>query len=158
MVGLTTFQKNALLAASGSVALMLGALAFQYIGGYAPCKMCFWQRWPHGLAMALIPLLLFIPNRLIALLGAALMVVSAGLGLFHAGVEQKWWEGPTSCTGSGLNATDNLLDFSAPVKLVLCDEIVWDLFGITMAGWNAIFSVVLVVLWLRAYASSSASQ
>ena len=155
---MTRFQKRVLLAASGSAALMLGALAFQYIGGYAPCKMCFWQRWPHGLAMALFLLVIVLPKRVFALLGAVLMVVSAGLGLYHAGVEQKWWEGPTSCTGSGLSVSDNLLDFSEPVKLVLCDEIVWDLFGITMAGYNAIISVVLVVLWLRAYASSSASQ
>ena len=158
MAGMTTFQKRALLAVAGSATLMLGALAFQYIGGYAPCKMCYWQRWPHGLAMALGVLVVLLPKHVFALLGAALMVVSAGLGLYHAGVEQKWWEGPTSCTGSGLSVSDNLLDFSEPVKLVLCDEIVWDLFGITMAGYNAIISVLLVVLWLRAYASSSASQ
>lgn len=155
---MTKFQKRALLAVAGSVALMLGALGFQYIGGYAPCKMCFWQRWPHGLAMALGLLIIVLPKRVFALLGALLMAISTGLGIYHAGVEQKWWEGPTSCTGSGLTASDNLLDFSAPVSLVLCDEIVWDLFGITMAGYNAILSIILVALWLRAYSSSSASQ
>lgn len=155
---MTKFQKRALVAVAGSVALMLGALGFQYIGGYAPCKMCLWQRWPHGLAIALGLLIIVLPKRVFALLGALLMAVSTGLGLYHAGVEQKWWQGPTSCTGSGLTTSDNLLDFSTPVTLVLCDEIVWDLLGITMAGYNAILSIILVALWLRAYSSSSASQ
>lgn len=155
---MTKLQKNALLAAAGSAALMLGALAFQYIGGFPPCKMCIWQRWPHVIAIALGVIIFFVPKRIIALLGGLVVLIGAGIGLYHAGVEQKWWQGPSSCTGSGLSATDNLLDFSAPVTLVLCDEIVWDLFGITMAGWNAIISVVLVVFWVRAYASNSASQ
>lgn len=155
---MTKLQKNAMLATAGSAALMLGALAFQYIGGMPPCKMCIWQRWPHVIAIALGIIVFFVPKRIIALVSALVVLVGAGIGVFHAGVEQKWWQGPTSCTGSGLSATDNLLDMSAPVTLVLCDEIVWDLFGITMAGWNALFSLVLVFFWLRAYASSSASQ
>ncbi len=158
MAVLTAFQKRGLLAAAGSAALLLGALGFQYIGGYQPCAMCYWQRWPHGIAIAIGVLIFVLPKRVLALLGAAAMVVSAGLGLYHAGVEQKWWEGPSSCTGTGLTNTDNLLDFNAPVTLVMCDDIVWDLFGITMAGYNAIASFVLVLLWLWAYSSSSASQ
>lgn len=155
---MTKLQKNTLLATVGSVALMLGALAFQYIGGMPPCKMCIWQRWPHVIAIVLGIIVFFVPKRIIALVAGLVVFVGAGIGVYHAGVEQKWWQGPTSCTGSGLTTSDNLLDFSAPVKLVLCDEIVWDLFGVTMAGWNALFSLVLVFFWLRAYSSSSASQ
>lgn len=155
---MTKFQTNALLAAAGSVAMMIGALMFQYIGGMAPCQMCIWQRWPHVIAIVIGILIWFVPNRILAALGGITVLIGAGIGFFHAGVEQKWWEGPTSCTGDGLSLTDNLLDLTAPVHVVMCDVIPWAMFGISMAGWNGIISVGLAVLWFRAYASSSASQ
>ncbi|MEE9453986.1 MAG: disulfide bond formation protein B [Paracoccaceae bacterium] len=155
---MTKFQKNVLLAAGGSAGMMLGALMFQYIGGMAPCKMCIWQRWPHGIAIFLGLVVIFHPHRLWTIMGSTVVFIGAGIGFYHAGVEQKWWEGPNSCTGSGLSLSDNLLDLSAPVNIVMCDVIPWAMFGISMAGWNAIISVILGVLWLRAYASSSASQ
>ena len=148
---MTKFQKTALLAAAGSAALMIGALIFQYGFGMAPCKMCIWQRWPHVIAIVLGAVIYFMPNRFIALLGGLVVLIGGGIGVFHAGVEQKWWEGPTSCTGSGLSLTDNLLDMTAPVHVVMCDVIPWSMFGISMAGWNAIISFGLVYLWVRAF-------
>lgn len=131
---------------------------FQYIGGMAPCQMCIWQRWPHVIAIALGLIIWFVPSRILAVLGGITVLIGAGIGVYHAGVEQKWWEGPSSCTGDGLSLTDNLLDMTAPVHVVMCDVIPWAMFGISMAGWNAIISVGLAALWFRAYASSSASQ
>ena len=151
---MTKFQKTALLAAAGSAALMLGALAFQYIGGMAPCKMCIWQRWPHVIAIALGGLIYFLPNRFIAHLGALVIFVGGVIGVYHAGVEQKWWQGPTDCTGSGLSLSDNLLDMTAPVHIVMCDVIPWSMFGISMAGWNAIISFGLAYIWFRAFKTS----
>ncbi len=152
------FKKFALLAAAGSVGLMIAVLIFQYIGGLAPCKMCIWQRWPHGIAIVIGIIVMFWPHRVWALLASVIIFIGAGIGVYHAGVEQKWWEGPSSCTGGGLSTEMNLLDLNAPVSLVMCDDIVWQMFGITMAGYNAIFSVVLAVIWFKAYASSSVSQ
>lgn len=148
---MTKFQKTAILAAAGSAALMLGALAFQYIGGMAPCKMCIWQRWPHVIAIALGGLIYFLPNRFLALLGALIIFVGGCIGVYHGGVEQKWWQGPTDCTGSGLSLSDNLLDMTAPVHIVMCDVIPWSMFGISMAGWNAIISFGLAYIWVRAF-------
>lgn len=148
---MTKFQKTALLAAAGSATLMLGALAFQYIGGMAPCKMCIWQRWPHVIAIALGAIIYFLPNRLIALLGSLVIFIGGCIGVYHAGVEQKWWQGPTDCTGSGLSLSDNLLDMTAPVHIVMCDVIPWSMFGISMAGWNAITSFGLAYIWVRAF-------
>lgn len=152
---MTQFQKTALLAAAGSAALMIGALIFQYGFGMAPCKMCIWQRWPHVIAIVLGAVIYFMPNRFIALLGGLVVFVGGGIGVYHAGVEQKWWEGPSSCTGSGLSLTDNLLDLTAPVHVVMCDVIPWSMFGISMAGWNAIISFGLVYLWFRAFKTGS---
>ena len=148
---MTKFQKTALLAAAGSAAMMIGALTFQYGFGMAPCKMCIWQRWPHVIAIVLGALIYFMPNRFLALLGGLVVLVGGGIGVYHAGVEQKWWEGPTDCTGTGLSLSDNLLDLTAPVNVVMCDVIPWSMFGISMAGWNAIISFGLVYIWIRAF-------
>lgn len=153
-----------LLAAAGSAALLLGALAFQYLGGLAPCKLCIWQRWPHGLAIAAGGLALLAAPRLFATLGAAAASVGAGIALYHTGIERHWWAGPESCTGSGglggLSGTD-LLSMEGPLGVVLCDEVAWEMWGLSMASWNGLLSLGLVALWLlaaRAQASSSASQ
>ena len=153
-------QRMGLGAASGSAALLAGALAFQYIGGLAPCPMCIWQRWPHAIAIALGLLLLVWPARAVAALGALVVLTGAGIGAYHAGVEQGWWPGPDTCTAPvpGAMEAGELLDRILATPVVLCDEIPWEWLGISMAGWNAILSLAVAGLWLRAYASSSASQ
>ncbi len=145
-----------LLAGFGSLMLLLGALGFQHIGELAPCPMCIWQRWPHvgAVLIALAALtLMWRLRRPLAALGAVAMAGNAALGLFHAGVEQKWWEGPSSCSGvdpSSASAEDMLKSLEESSTLVMCDQIVWDLFGISMAGWNAIISLGLALLWIFA--------
>ncbi|MDT8344028.1 MAG: disulfide bond formation protein B [Thermohalobaculum sp.] len=141
-----------LLAGAGSAALLLGALGFQFLGGLAPCPMCIWQRWPHVAAVVLAVLavtVLWRQRRWLAALGAAAMLVSTGLGIFHAGVEWQWWQGPVTCTAGDITrlSADELMTQILGAPLVRCDEIVWELFGITMAGWNALFSLGLAALW-----------
>ena len=149
-----TRRQLMLIAATGSLALLLGAFVFQALG-YAPCKICIWQRWPHGAAIgAGVLVVLTGPLAIWGIAGALSALGTAGIGFFHAGVELKWWEGPTSCTGGG-NALgglsgDQLLSLDAPVNIVMCDEVTWALAGISMAGWNAIFSIVLAGLWVVA--------
>jgi disulfide bond formation protein DsbB len=140
------------LAASGSAALLGGAYVFQFFG-YPPCAMCLWQRWPHGAAIIIGLLALMFPARILAALGALAAATTAGIGLYHTGVEKDWWEGPTSCTGSGgLDglALDQLLPSSDGPALVLCDQVSWQFLTLSMATWNAAFSFLLVLIWLRA--------
>lgn len=142
-----------LLAAGGSAGLLLGAFAFQYIGGMAPCTLCLWQRWPHGAAVAIGLLALLVGGRFWAYLGALAAATTAGLGLFHSGVEQGWWDGLASCSGgsiSGLSMAE-LLDPSANVAApIRCDAIPWEMFGLSMASWNFVLSAGLIVIWLIA--------
>jgi len=141
-------------AAAGSLALLAGAWTFQAIG-YAPCAMCLWQRYPHGLAV-LIGLLVFfgLRRRLTYIAGFLAALTTAGIGVFHTGVERDWWEGPTSCTGSGLDLDTmtgaDLLSTEGPSNLVMCDEVVWEFLTFSMASWNAVLSFLLAVLWLVA--------
>ncbi len=142
-----------LIAMLGSAALLAGAFGFQYIGGLAPCQLCLWQRWPHAAAMLIGVLALVLGWRALALFGGLAALTSAGIGMFHVGVEQKWWEGLASCTAGsikGLSTADLLnpnIVVAAPVR---CDEIAWQLLGVSMAGWNVILSLGLVVIWLAA--------
>jgi disulfide bond formation protein DsbB len=150
-----------LLATGGSLAILLGAFAFQYIGGLAPCQLCLWQRWPHAAAIGIGVLALLAPRgimgRILPLLGAVAALTTAAIGAFHVGVEQKWWAGLPSCTAGSISgiSTADLLNPDVNVGAVVrCDEIAWAMFGISMAGWNVILSVLLALLWVSAYRRS----
>ncbi len=145
-----TRQQLTTLAALGSFALLAGAYTFQALG-YAPCQMCYWQRWPHMAAIVIGILALFIPARIWAWLGAAAAGLTSAIGVFHAGVEKKWWEGPSSCTGGGLDASSgaDLLSTDGNL-LIMCDQVSWSMLGISMAGWNAVISFGLMMIWLAA--------
>lgn len=145
-----TRQTATLLLTLASVAMILAAWGFQYIGGYPPCKMCYWQRYPHFAAIAIGGLALALKTRIFAWLGAAAMLTTAGIGVFHSGVERKLWEGPSSCTSTsigGLN-TDELFDQIMSAPLVRCDEIPWQMLGFTMANLNALASLAFALGWI----------
>lgn len=143
-----------LLAAAGSLALLLGAFGFQLLG-YAPCKLCIWQRWPHGASIAAGALVLAMgPLVLLGLVGALGALTTAGIGVYHTGIERGWWEGPSDCTGAsdslaGMSGTD-LLSTDVPVDIVMCDEVAWAFLGLSMASWNALISFGLALIWLAA--------
>ena len=133
-----------------SAAMLISAWTFQYFG-YPPCKMCYWQRYPHMAAVAIGAVALATGQRLFAWAGALAMFVTSGIGVYHSGVERKLWEGPTSCTSSGTGglSSDQLFDQIMSAPLVRCDEIPWELFGLTMANLNALFSFAFALLWMR---------
>ncbi len=122
--------------------LLAGAYVSQYVFELYPCEMCLWQRWPHFAAVVLA-LISFLapPKNWWTALAAGGMLTSAAIGGFHAGVEYGWWEGLTSCTaipqaGVGQSALDVIMN--API--IRCDEAPWDLFGISLAGYNFLIS------------------
>lgn len=141
-----------LLATAGSAAMLLGAFGFQYIGDMAPCKMCIWQRWPHGIAIVAGLLALALKQKVFAVIGALAALTTSLIGLYHAGVEKGIFEGPDSCTSGpvGNLSADELFNQIMSAPLVRCDEIPWDMFGISMAGWNGLISFALFGLWVLA--------
>jgi disulfide bond formation protein DsbB len=138
---LTALSRANLLALAVPALLMAGALGSQYFGGLYPCEMCHWQRWPHEAAIGFAILAFFLkaPARtaLVALAAIAILV-SGGLGVFHAGVEYGWWLGPQHCNGTA--AGSSLADILA-APIVRCDVPQWTLFGVSLAGFNALFSI-----------------
>lgn len=149
-----------MIAAAGSAALLFGAFVFQVVG-YAPCAMCIWQRYPHAIAIVMGVLLVFaLPVLSFLIIGALSAFSTSALGVYHTGVERGWWEGPTSCTGSGLDVSQmsvaELLPSASSTasSLVMCDEVAWQFLTLSMASWNAILSAVLACLWLVAIAKT----
>jgi disulfide bond formation protein DsbB len=142
-----------LIAGAGSAAILAGALGSQFIGGLTPCPLCIWQRWPHvaaGVLAALAVTVLWRHYRPLAVLGMLAMLVSAGLGLYHTGIERGWWPGPDTCTSSDITdlSTDQLMAQIMSAPLVRCDEVLWDMLGLSLASWNAVISLGLAALWL----------
>ena len=147
-----TTLKLVVLAGLGSLFLLTGALLFQYIGNMYPCKMCYWQRYPHLLAVAISILYFFTRMESLKSVGFIAVSMSAAIGAYHAGVEKDWWQGPQSCTSGSINGltTDDLLEQIMTAALVRCYDIPWQLFGISMAGLNMIISLALALLWFKA--------
>jgi disulfide bond formation protein DsbB len=113
--------------------------------------MCYWQRWPHMAAIGIGLLALLIPARILGYFGALAALTTGGIGIYHTGVERGWWEGPSSCTGGGLDplAGADLLSLDGP-RLIMCDQVSWELLTLSMASWNAVFSLLAVWLWIVA--------
>ncbi len=118
--------------------------------------MCHWQRWPHfaAVAFALVAVALARSadrGRSFVWLAALAIMVSGGIGAYHAGVEAGIFEGLTQCTSApvGGSAADIIADIMAR-PVIRCDEVQFSFLGISMAGWNAILSLGfgLLILWL----------
>ncbi|HWT11696.1 MAG TPA: disulfide bond formation protein B [Allosphingosinicella sp.] len=137
-------------------ALLAGAYGSQYLGGLAPCEMCYWQRWAHMAALAFALVALASGERLpdrgrsfVWLAGLAILT-SGAIGAYHAGVEAGVFKGFTQCSSVAVGSGRDLLAEIMAAPMVRCDQVQWELLGISMAGWNAILSAgsALVILWL----------
>ena len=137
--------------ASASVLILGTALIAQYGFGLLPCELCFAQRPPYALTfvlatLAMMPVVEPEQRRIIVLLCAAIFAVDAGIAGYHAGVEWKWWQGPTACTSTGgkIDFSDLASALQKPA-FVACDQPAVRVLGLSMAGYNFIAATVLTV-------------
>ena len=143
-----------------TLATILGAWAFEY-AGYLPCELCLKQRVAYYIVIPLSLVIWAVAGKSPALLKQGLVVLglimlaSCIFGIYHSGVEWKFWAGPQTCTGGGFGG--GLPDLTK--QAVMCDQPAIRIFGLSLAGWNAVISAALSWFSLtRAYGSSSASQ
>jgi disulfide bond formation protein DsbB len=129
-----------------------GALLFEHGFGYVPCKLCLQQRLPYYAALPVALATAMAPGRGpwlrlgLAVLGL-LFLISAGLGMYHSGVEWGFWLGPSDCGGGAGAAAGNIADFMKSLNnthVVSCTEAAWRFLGLSLAGWNALISLALV--------------
>ncbi len=149
-------------ASAGWAALLIpaglygGALVAQYGFGLPPCEMCYWQRWPHQAAILLAAAALIAAPRRprfaggLILLAALAVAASGAIGAFHAGVEYGWWPGLTQCSAARRGPVS--IDDIMAVPIIRCDAAPWTFGPLSLAGFNAIFSIAgagLIVGLLR---------
>jgi disulfide bond formation protein DsbB len=142
-------RQSAYAIAAVLAAVIIGAWIFQF-AGYEPCDLCYKQRWGYyaGIPLALVLGLLNPRWMKWGLLFLALMLVANMIfGIYHSGVEWKWWEGPTTCGAGGLSG--GLPDLSKPA--VLCNEAALRILGLSLAGWNAVISAGLALIAFSAF-------
>lgn len=150
---------------AGAVALLLagatilGALAFEHIGGYPPCPLCLDQRYAYYAGIPVLFAALVVLSAGEARWAAALFALTAlaflantCLGTYHAGAEWGFWPGPDSCTGAQAITTNagGLLDSLQTTNVIRCDEAALRIMGISLAGWNAVVSLLLFAMCARA--------
>jgi len=150
---------------AGALALLLAAaaiiiaLGFEHLGGYAPCELCLQQRYAYyagvpALFLALVSLSAGQRRAAVLLFGlVALAFLANGLlAAYHAGVEWRFWEGPSGCTGSQALTTNagNMLEALTQTNVVRCDEAAWRFMGVSFAGWNVVCSLLIMWLCIRA--------
>jgi disulfide bond formation protein DsbB len=138
-----------ILVLAASVAVLGGALVSQYWGGLAPCELCVLQRWPWVVSIVISAIGIGVSGRLalswVALTLAAVFAVSGALAFYHVGVERHWFAGPSACSGAA-TAADTVEALKARIlgqMPVRCDEPAWSLWGISLAGWNLLASLLM---------------
>jgi disulfide bond formation protein DsbB len=142
-----------------ALATIAGALGSQFIGGLVPCELCYQQRWPYYIGVPILAVTLYLWDRTApiapAILSAAVALIfvwGAWMAGYHAGVEWRFWPGPTGCTGLGESLSmDQFADLNSS-RVVPCDIPQIRILGLSMAGWNAVVSVLLVGLLATAAA------
>lgn len=139
-----------------ATAAIAGAWFFELVLDIRPCPLCLEQRYAYYLAIPLAALMARgavrgAPRAVLAggfaVLAVALFA-NAGLGVYHAGVEWGFWQGPTDCSGPIVDFGNGggLLDTLNKVKVIRCDEVQWRFFGLSLAGYNVIISLALAAL------------
>ncbi len=139
-----------------SAAMLAIAHGFQTFGGLSPCTLCFKQRevyWAAGYLAAAGLVISYIPAGkrfvwLVNLLLAAVFAYGVYLAVYHAGAEWKFWPGPAACASGGQHVS--AADLAAvlgknSIKPPACDQAAWVFLGVSMAGWNALISLGLVI-------------
>jgi disulfide bond formation protein DsbB len=127
-----------------SIAIIGFVLFAQHVQHYAPCELCLRERLPWYFIIGLSMIGLVFPSRWLLVLIGLTLLVSGGLGLHHAGVEQHWWPGPAECTSgsSGARTVAELKAMLMQEKVVQCDEIAWKFLGLSMAAYNGLVSLI----------------
>jgi disulfide bond formation protein DsbB len=135
-------EQIAMMVGAGALALILGALGFQYLVHLPPCEMCHWQRWPHiGAAIIGLAIVPFQRNKARSLAWTVTMLVALSglIGAYQTGMQHGILPGPGACTV----AHPYVMGSGAPPPEISCNAVTWSLLGLSLAAYNAIFSLLI---------------
>ncbi|GBE43877.1 MAG TPA: disulfide bond formation protein B [Rhizobiales bacterium] len=149
-----TLPVAAAVTAISALVTVLAALAFEHLGGYTPCALCLIERYAYYAGVPLAGIAFFLARAersgpaalLLALCGLGFLI-NAGIGVYHSGIEWKWWPGPEACSAGALAPlSGNLLEALETARAVSCSDAPWRLLGLSFAGWSAVISLGLAML------------
>lgn len=144
------YNRPILLSLVAATLMLGGAYGFEW-AGYAPCQLCYYQRYPYmaAIVLAAIGLIGRKENSLLVIfLLAGAFELTGWIGLFHMGVEYGWWQGPASCSAypSLDGDIEDVLARIDAAKTVRCDAVSWSLLGLSMPGYNFVIAMTLAGL------------
>jgi disulfide bond formation protein DsbB len=131
--------------------MLISAFYLEYFHGALPCDLCITQRWFHGAIIAYSLVIIFILNKtsiskkLLLLGGTILWLLSSIAGLYHFGIEMNFWTGPDGCS-SNIDFSKDTLKYLLSKSPIKCDEVMFKIFGLSLAGWNALVSFFVFLL------------
>lgn len=158
------YGQSLVLSFLASIGALGGALISQYFFNLQPCVLCVYQRWPYVaviiLSLAGMALAKKLGVRVFQLMIAAGFAVTSGIGMFHVGVEQGWWKGTSECVADTAKtlSLEELRSQIMSAPLVKCNEIAWELFGISMAGYNVLFAGAIAFFLILALLHKPTAQ
>jgi len=149
-----TLPQAAAATALAALATILAALAFEHLGGYAPCAICLIERYAFYAGVPLAAAAFFLarsqrsgPASLLLGLCGVGFLINFGIGIYHSGIEWQWWPGPEACSAGALAPlSGSLLDALENAHAVSCDRAPWRLLGLSFAGWSGLISLDLALL------------
>jgi disulfide bond formation protein DsbB len=141
-----------------ATATIITALAFEHFGGYAPCPLCLQERYAYYFAVPASAIAFLLAQgyatgfaRILLLLIAVAFLANAMAGVYHSGIEWKWWEGPSTCAGGTPIewGEGGLAEQLENAQIIRCDEAPWRFLWLSFAGWSAVISALLagVAAW-----------
>ena len=131
--------------------MLISAFYLEYFHGALPCDLCITQRWFHSAIIAYsFIIILFVKKILISkkllMLGVTILWLASSLaGLYHFGIEMNFWTGPDGCS-SNIDFSQDTLTYLLSKSPIKCDEVMFEIFGLSLAGWNALASFFVFLL------------
>ena len=134
-----------------SFLMLSSAFYLEYFHGALPCDLCITQRWFHGAIITYSLIIILILNKIsiskkLLLVGGGILWLSSSVaGLYHFGIEMNFWTGPDGCS-SNIDFSKDTLTYLLNKSPIKCDEIMFEIFGLSLAGWNALASFFIFLL------------
>ena len=131
--------------------MLISAFYLEYFHGALPCDLCITQRWFHGAIISYSLIIIFfldkisISEKLLLFGGGILWLSSSIAGLYHFGIEMNFWTGPDGCS-SNIDFSKDTLTYLLSKSPIKCDEVMFKIFGLSLAGWNAVASFLIFLL------------
>ena len=131
--------------------MLISAFYLEYFHRALPCDLCIAQRWFHGSIIVYSLIIIFIINKtsiskkLFMLMGGILWLSSSLMGLYHFGIEMNFWTGPDGCS-SNIDFSKDTLKYLLNKSPIKCDEVIFEFFGLSLAGWNALASFIVFLI------------